>query len=393
MAYMGFEKNEKRKRLVLHYVWKYLFLTGGWIYWQILYLIRYRSVIVTGIRENTEIYPASHLHVLPRINHNQSVLAKLLNSLVHFLHLDQLYLLFLTAFHNPDIIHVHFGNSGWENLFLRKLLRKKYIVSFYGYDYSYLIKQESIWKERYKILFQKADAFIAEGPYARKTLISLGCPKEKVFENHLGVDLSQIDFFERKFPARSEPIRLLQIASLIEKKGHLFSVQAFSKALKQVPNLSLTFVGSGELHQILEKIVFDLGIKEHIIFIPTIPYKEVLDIARKHHIFIHPSIHASDGNCEGGAPVILLDMQASGMPIISTKHCDIPSYVLDGISGFLVEEKNIEALTEKIIYLANHGEIWPEMGRKGRDHVQKEFNAIMQARRLELIYDKVINTK
>lgn len=390
---MCFKKNKDRKRLVLHYVWKYLFLTGGWIYWQIVHLTRYRSVIVTGIRENPEIYPASHLHVLPRINHQQSFLAKLLNSLVHFLHLDRLYFLLLTTFHNPDIIHVHFGNSGWENLFLRKLLRKKYIVSFYGYDYSYLIKQESIWKKRYKILFQKADAFITEGPYARKTLISLGCPEKKVFENHLGVDLSQIDFFERKFPDRNEPIKLLQIASLIEKKGHLFSVQAFAKALKQLDNLSLTFVGSGELHQLLEEIVCDLGIKERISFIPTIPYKEVLGIARKHHIFIHPSIHASDGNCEGGAPVILLDMQASGMPIISTKHCDIPSYVLDGVSGFLVEEKNIEALTEKIIYLANHGEIWPEMGRKGREHVQKEFNAIKQARRLEIIYDKVINTK
>ena len=385
--------NKDRNRLVLHYVWKYLFLTGGWIYCQIVHLTRYQSVIVTGIIENVDIYPASHIHVLPRINHKQSVLVKLLNSLVHFLHLDQLYFLLLTMFHNPDVIHVHFGNSGWENLFLRKLLQKKYIVSFYGYDYSYLIKQESIWKKRYKILFQKADAFITEGPYARKTLISLGCPEQKVFENHLGVDLSRIDYFERKIPDRNEPIKLLQIASLIEKKGHLFSVQAFAKALKQGHNLSLTFVGSGELRQLLEKIVCDLGIKEHISFIPTIPYKEVLDIAREHHIFIHPSVHASDGNCEGGAPVVLLDMQASGMPIISTKHCDIPCYVLDGVSGFLVEEKNIEALTEKIIYLANHREIWPEMGRKGREHVQKEFNAIIQARRLEIIYDKVINTK
>ena len=375
--------------MVLHYVWKYLFVTGIWIHFQITFLHRYHPVVVTKERENLDLFQVSPIHVLPRFNRPVKI-AEVLNFLIRRSRLDRVIFLILVCWYRPEVIHVHFGDSGWENLFLKRILRKKYIVSFYGYDYSSLLARNPVWNKRYKMLFHKGDAFIVEGSKARNTLVSLGCPEEKIFENHLGVDLLQIEFSERKYPGPGETIRLLQVATFVEKKGHRFTVYAFAKALEKVPNLSLTFIGSGKLQPEIQQLVRDLGLESRVDFLPPSPYRELMRMARTHHIFIHPSIHASDGDCEGGAPVVLLDMQASGMPVISTRHCDIPEYVQDRITGFLVEEKDVHALAERIVYLATQGELWRLMGQQGRDHVSRQYNAKTQTEKLEEIYDKVM---
>lgn len=384
--------NKENRPLVLHYVWKYLFITGVWIHSQITFLRRYHPVIVTRQRENLDLFQVSPIHTLPRCNRPENI-AEVLNFLIRRSRLDQLIFLILVCWYQPEVIHVHFGDSGWENLFLKRILRKKYIVSFYGYDYSSLLARNPVWNKRYRMLFHKGDAFIVEGSKARNTLVSMGCPDEKIFENHLGVDLLQIEFTERKHPGLGETIRLLQVATFVEKKGHRFTVRAFAKALEKVPNLTLTFVGSGKLQPDIQQLVCDLGLESRVDFLPPFPYRELMRMARLHHIFIQPSIHASDGDCEGGAPVVLLDMQASGMPVISTRHCDIPEYIQDRITGFLVEERDVHALAERIIYLATHGELWPHMGRQGREHISRQYNAKTQTEKLEEIYDKVVGNE
>jgi colanic acid/amylovoran biosynthesis glycosyltransferase len=381
--------NKGDRPLVLHYVWKYLPVTEVWIHSQITLLHRYHPVVVTREKENLDLFPVSPIHTLPRCNRSGRI-ADVLNLLIRRSRLDRLMFMILVCWYRPEVVHVHFGDSGWENLFLKRILRRKYIVSFYGYDYGSLSARNPVWHKRYKMLFQKGDAFIVEGSKARNTLASIGCPDDKIFEKHLGVDLLQIEFTERKHPGPGETIRLLQAATFVEKKGHRFTVDAFAKALEKVPNLSLTFIGSGKLQPEIQQLVRDLGVESRVDFFSPLPYRALMRTALAHHIFIQPSIHASDGDCEGGAPVVLLDMQASGMPVISTRHCDIPEYVQDRITGFLVEEKDADALAERIIYLATHGERWPLMGRQGREHISRQYNAKTQTDKLEGIYDKVL---
>jgi colanic acid/amylovoran biosynthesis glycosyltransferase len=83
-------------------------------------------------------------------------------------------------------------------------------------------------------------------------------------------------------------------------------------------------------------------------------------------------------------------MSAYGMPIVSTFHCDIPEVVIDGVSGFLVPEKDVNALAERLEHLITHPELWESMGRAGRVHIEKEFNSITQAAKLEAFYDSLL---
>ena len=114
------------------------------------------------------------------------------------------------------------------------------------------------------------------------------------------------------------------------------------------------------------------------------------DEPSNHDILFQTSVTAANGDGEGGAPVILLDAQASGMPIVASTHADIPEYVRDGESGFLAEEKDVEGIAERILYLATRAEEWPRMGLAGRQHIEASYSAERQARALESIYDEVL---
>jgi colanic acid/amylovoran biosynthesis glycosyltransferase len=116
------------------------------------------------------------------------------------------------------------------------------------------------------------------------------------------------------------------------------------------------------------------------------PHAVLFAEAYKHHIFISPSITASDGDTEGGAPVTIIEMAASGMPIVSTKHCDIPSVVIDGETGFLAAERDADGLLSHLRWLVGHPEQWRRITDKGRLHIEAEYDVVNQCERLAQTY-------
>ncbi len=120
------------------------------------------------------------------------------------------------------------------------------------------------------------------------------------------------------------------------------------------------------------------------------PHHVFVEELIKAHIYLQPSVTAQNGDSEGGAPTTLLEAQASGVPVLSTYHADIPEVVVNGKSGFLVPERDSNALAERLEYLIDHPEEWSTMGREGRKHVEMNYNICKEADNLENIYDALI---
>ena len=78
------------------------------------------------------------------------------------------------------------------------------------------------------------------------------------------------------------------------------------------------------------------------------------------------------------------------MPILSTYHADIPNVVVEGESGFLVPERDAEALAEKLLYLIEHHEDWGEMGLSGRKHVEAKHNIQLEIDNVESKYRSLL---
>jgi colanic acid/amylovoran/stewartan biosynthesis glycosyltransferase WcaL/AmsK/CpsK len=101
-----------------------------------------------------------------------------------------------------------------------------------------------------------------------------------------------------------------------------------------------------------------------------------------------PSVTGCDGNQEG-IPVVLMEALAQGIPVVTTQHSGIPELVRDGESGFLVTERDADALAEKLTYLVEHPETWSRMGIKGRSHVEQHYNIDKLNDRLVEIFKQV----
>jgi colanic acid/amylovoran biosynthesis glycosyltransferase len=101
--------------------------------------------------------------------------------------------------------------------------------------------------------------------------------------------------------------------------------------------------------------------------------KEIISILDQAHLFMAPCVTSKQGDQD--APVnTLKEAMAMGLPVVSTWHGGIPELVEDGVSGFLVPERDSEAIVEKLDYLIKHSEQWEAMGRAGRAKVIEKYN-------------------
>jgi colanic acid/amylovoran biosynthesis glycosyltransferase len=78
------------------------------------------------------------------------------------------------------------------------------------------------------------------------------------------------------------------------------------------------------------------------------------------------------------------------LPVLATRHGPFPEVVGDGVTGFLVPERDQCALAERLIYLIEHPEIAVEMGRRGRRRVEERFDPRMLDRQVVAAYEWAI---
>lgn len=292
---------------------------------------------------------------------------------------------------NAQILHSHFGNIGWLDSDVPKKYGMQHVVTFYGYDVNMLPTMEKRWRSRYRELFDQAELFLCEGPFMARDLIRLGAPQEKVKVHHLGVDIGSIPFKPRHWEHQG-PLRILIIASFQEKKGIPDALEALAQLHDHVP-IEITIIGDAvkqsrserEKKRILD-VIEKKGIKSKTRLLGFQPYPVVFDEAYRHHILISPSVTASDGDSEGGAPVTLIEIMASGMPVVSTSHCDIPEVVQYGMDDWLVPERDVDGLVKRLEWLINHHIEWNGFLKIGRRHVEAEFNALEQGKHLSSLY-------
>ena len=149
--------------------------------------------------------------------------------------------------------------------------------------------------------------------------------------------------FQAKKLSHGETVKIITVARLVEKKGLEYSIKAVAKVFKSYPNIEYYLVGDGELRPKLLQLIKFLGLGEKVKLLGWMDEEEVRRLYQDTHIFILSSVTASDGDMEGQG-LVLQEAQAMGLPVLSTLHNGIPDGVLDGKSGFLVPEKDVDAL-------------------------------------------------
>jgi colanic acid/amylovoran biosynthesis glycosyltransferase len=371
---------------VAHLITPYLFQTGTWIHTQLVHARRTRPIVLTWKLEHPESFPFQPIYLLAASGGPGTRLWHALRT--RWGNFPPALYRQILAREGARLLHAHLGWEGARAIDVAAAMHLPLVTTFYGRDAGRTPRQ-FWWQARYRRLFSAGDAFVVEGPNLGRTLEALGCPPERIHVVHLGIDLARISFAPRR-PDPAGGIEILVSSSLRPKKGVLAAARAFAALARRFPHARLRILGDGPERHAVEAAVRSAGLGERVTLAGYVAYDEHLAALARAHLFLAASRTAPDGDTEGGAPVALIEAQAAGLPVVSTRHADIPEVVEDGTSGLLSPEYDDDALTANLEWMLTHPDQWETMGRAGRARMEREFNATTQATRLEDIYESLL---
>ena len=135
-------------------------------------------------------------------------------------------------------------------------------------------------------------------------------------------------------------------------------------------------------------MIEERDLNEHVHLLGWKSHEEVIRLLQGAHILVAPSVTAKDGDQEG-IPNAIKEAMALGLPVIGTQHSGIPEIVEDGVSGFLVPERDVDVLADRLSFLIDHSEKWAGMGRAGRARVERHYDVKILNDRLVELYKQV----
>ncbi len=249
-----------------------------------------------------------------------------------------------------DVVLCHHGHMGARIARLREagVVRGCVVTAFHGSDVSAYVRRAG--SHAYAHLFATGDLFLPVSDHCRRRLIALGCPAERIAVHGMGVDCRRFGFARRERRA-GEPLRLVTVGRLVERKGMANAIRAVAELVRSGVDVEYTIVGDGPLSAVLIHLARELGVAERVRIIGSVSHGAVAAILARSHIMVAPSMTASDGDMEG-IPVAIMEAMASGVPVVSTAHSGIPELIEDDVTGYLVPEGDVHALAARLKNLA-----------------------------------------
>lgn len=280
----------------------------------------------------------------------------------------------------PNVMLCHFGFMALRLLPIAQQLNIALVAHFHGLDLSSSLRNR--WY-RWSLLraLDSFSAIVVVASYQKRWMIEHGVPAERVHLIPCGVPTQ---LFKPAQQHHSKTIRFIAVSRLVEKKGVEYSIRAFAQVVMDCPNVRLTIVGDGPLRGCLEELVRNLGLEKHVSFVGMVEPEKVRSYFLESEVFIQHSIVSSRGDTEG-SPVSIAEASASGLPVVATRCGGIEDQVVDGQTGFLVPQRDIGAMAERMLKLARNPGLRNRFGQAGRKHMVEQFDASCQIKKLEAV--------
>ncbi|MBA2245204.1 MAG: glycosyltransferase [Gemmatimonadetes bacterium] len=288
-----------------------------------------------------------------------------------------------------DVVHCHFGDIAMRYRFAAAFWQAPLVASFYGFDSSSYPHAEG--RRVYAPLFRAAAGVTALSQHMAARLVELGCPAERLHILHIGADPERFRPAATPSVDPSAPVRVLTVARLAEKKGIEYALRAVALAAERRPELRYEVIGDGPLRQPLATLADSLGLSGKVCFHSVQTEEFVQRAMQEADIFLLPSVTAANGD-EEGTPTVLMEASSCELPVVSTLHSGIPEVVLDGATGFLVPERDVTALADRLHRLLGNAELRHMLGAAGRRHIETHFDTRKLSRQLEELYHEVLGS-
>jgi glycosyltransferase involved in cell wall biosynthesis len=288
---------------------------------------------------------------------------------------------------NINVALAEYGVTGIRAWSTCDELNMPLVVHFHGNDAYSRVRLER-HKDAYSRMFGYSRGIIAVSRDMQRQLVRLGAPAEKVFYNPYGVDITK---FQQASLIDSQ-LQVLAVGRFVEKKAPYLTILAFKKVLDRLPKARLVMAGDGILYDVCFKLINALHIDHAVKLLGVVDHDSVATLMGQSRLFIQHSLVPASGDTEG-TPVAILEAGAAGLPVVSTRHAGIEEVVIEGKTGFLVDEGDIDAMSDRMYQVLNSTELASELGRHAREHIRSNFSMERSIENLRRIIERCVFQK
>ena len=279
-----------------------------------------------------------------------------------------------------DIFYCQFGPNGNLAAELKQSgFDVPIVTQFHGYDIRLgLSKGGKIYAQQFKL----ASKILSISEYNKKHLIEFGCPPEKIIDHNVGIDTSR--FYKEAKEWQPGKIIILSVGRLLKAKGYAVAIEAIKEIVGKVGIVfEYHIIGEGPDEDYFKQLVSNLGLSKHIKFLGGISNHLLHNYYHRSHVFLHPSFAEA-------LPVVIMEAQAAGLPVVATKVGSVHQFVQNNISGILIEPKQVLPTADALRHLLQNEAIAIIMGKRGQQNILDNYNNEIQNGKLEKLFNTLL---
>lgn len=204
---------------------------------------------------------------------------------------------------------------------------------------------------------------IVMSDYMRDGLLECNVSESKILVNPYFTPLVN----EEVVNSNQETKRLLFIGRLVSSKGPHIMISALSEILKNNTDIFLDIIGDGLMMEELTTQVKSLGLQSQIIFHGWKNHDEIDTMIRKSYVVLFPSVYPEAFGIVG------IEAMMRSKPVVAFNVGGVSTWLKDGETGFLVENKDVESFAKRVQLILNDYETYNRMAIQARINVLKDF--------------------
>lgn len=267
------------------------------------------------------------------------------------------------------------------------------VISLHGSDV-FVAERHAAARMAARTAFRRARWVTACSEDLRTRAIPLGAEPDRSTVIPYGVDSNQ---FKPDSEQRRRGREMLGIADnvplvfavgrLVRKKGFEYLIDAAAALTSQQPDLRVAIAGEGDLDAPLRAQALAAGLGDRIQFLGVVPHHVVPALLAAADVAVVPSVHDEAGNVDG-LPNAVMEIMASGTPLVATPAGGIAAVATDGQTARLVPERDVRALAAAIDALLREPSTRGAIGRRARDFVCRHHSWARVAEDFEAVYHR-----
>lgn len=318
-------------------------------------------------KEKNRVFDVSFHGKVIRSRHFMSVVEKPKGSRIHII-INQIICIYLTIFYiikyKPSIVYSLEFSSLWISLLLGRLFVKYKIGLFTYAEEIELAKRSKKHKWLLKRGLEKSDIIVSVCDYTIEMLDDIVPIRHKTTKIIPSVDVDNNGI--QSVSKKSDVLKLLTVARLEERKGHIDVIRALKKLKVEYPTVEYDIIGSGPYEKTIREQIIESGISDFVRMRGRVSDEELNNAYDEADIFVMPHRQLKNGDTEG-CPTVFLEAGLHKLPVVGGEAGGVSDAIKDGATGFICHVGTNE-LYERLRILIKDKELRKTMGEKGYEY-------------------------